>query len=303
MDRLPPLNAVRAFEAVGRHLSMTQAADELHVTPGAISRQIQLLEEHLGTALLTRGHRQITLTRQGKDFHRVASQAIDLLRAASTRMKKKAKRRQLKIRAYTTFAMRWLIPRLSSFHAAHPDVEVLLTASLDAVDFKREDLDGAIRLGDGKWPGAVAHRLVSNILVPVASPKLLKEGPPLRKPADLANHTLLHSIARPDDWAYWLEAAGVAGKVDAHSGMTYESSAFAYTAAMEGHGVAIAQLFLVEGDLSAGILKRPFTKSLDMGDYTYYLLTPRHRPENAQMEQFRLWLLEHLGDVVPPPKG
>jgi LysR family glycine cleavage system transcriptional activator len=150
MDRLPPLNAVRAFEAVGRHLSMTQAAEELHVTPGAISRQIQLLEEHLGAVLLTRGHRQISLTRQGKDFHRVASQAIDLLRAASVRMKKKAKRRQLKIRAYTTFAMRWLIPRLSSFHAAHPDVEVLLTASLDAVDFKREDLDGAIRLGDGK---------------------------------------------------------------------------------------------------------------------------------------------------------
>lgn len=295
MDRLPPLNAVRAFEAVGRHLSMTVAAEELHVTPGAISRQIQLLEEHLGTVLLTRGHRQITLTRQGTDFHRVASQAIDLLRAASVRMKKKAKRRQLKIRAYTTFAMRWLIPRLSSFHSVHPDLEVLLTASLEPVDFKRDDLDGAIRLGDGKWPGAVAHRLVSNILVPVASPKLLKGGPLLRKPADLANHTLLHSIARPDDWAYWLEAAGAAGQVDAHSGMTYESSAFAYAAAMEGHGVAIAQLFLVEGDLAAGKLKRPFTKSLDMGDYTYYLLTPKHRPESPQMEQFRLWLLEHLG--------
>jgi LysR family transcriptional regulator, glycine cleavage system transcriptional activator len=297
MDRLPPLNAVRAFEAVGRHLSMTVAAEELHVTPGAISRQIQLLEEHLGTPLVVRGHRQITLTRQGTDFHRVASQAIDLLRAGSVRMKKKAKRRQLKIRAYTTFAMRWLIPRLSSFHAAHPDLEVLLTASLEPVDFKREDLDGAIRLGDGKWPGAASHRLVSNILVPVASPKLLKAGPPLRKPADLANHTLLHSIARPDDWAYWLEAAGAAGKVDAHSGMTYESSAFAYAAAVEGHGVAIAQLFLVEGDLAAGKLKRPFTKILDMGDFTYYLLIPRHRPESPQMALFRLWLLEHLGEA------
>jgi LysR family glycine cleavage system transcriptional activator len=193
--------------------------------------------------------------------------------------------------------MRWLIPRLSSFHTAHPDLEVLLTASLEPVDFKREDLDGAIRLGDGKWPGTVAHRLVSNILVPVASPKLLKAGPPLRKPADLANHTLLHSIARPDDWAHWLEAARAIDKVDAHSGMTYESSAFAYTAAMEGHGVAIAQQFLVEGDLAAGILKRPFTKSLDMGDYTYYLLTPKNRPESPQMEQFRLWLLEHLGEA------
>jgi LysR family glycine cleavage system transcriptional activator len=239
----------------------------------------------------------VTLTRQGADFHRVATQAIDLLRAASVRMKKKAKRRQLKIRAYTTFAMRWLIPRLSSFHAAHPDLEVLLTASLEPVDFKRDDLDGAIRLGDGKWPGVVSHRLVSNILVPVASPQLLKAGPPLRKPGDLANHTLLHSIARPDDWAYWLDAAGVGGKVDAHSGMTYESSAFAYTAAMEGQGVAIAQLFLVEADLAAGKLKRPFKKSLDMGEYTYYLIAPKHRPESPQMEQFRLWLLEQLGQA------
>jgi LysR family transcriptional regulator, glycine cleavage system transcriptional activator len=296
MDRLPPLNAVRAFEAVARHLSMTLAAEELHVTPGAISKQIQALEEHLGTPLLKRGHRQVTLTRHGIDFYRAASQAVDLLRAASMRMKKKAKRRQLKIRAYTTFAMRWLIPRLSGFHAAHPDIEVLLTASLENVDFKRDDLDGAIRLGDGKWPGVVAHRLVSNILVPVASPKLLKAGPALSKPADLAEHTLLHSIARPDDWAHWLEAAGVLDQVDAHSGMTYESSAFAYTAAMEGHGVAIAQLFLVEDDLRSGKLKRPFRKTLDMGDFTYYLLVPKHRAESPQMEQFRLWLMEHLGD-------
>jgi LysR family glycine cleavage system transcriptional activator len=298
MDRLPPLNAVRAFEAVARHLSITLAAAELHVTPGAVSRQVQALEEHLGVPLLKRGHRQVSLTRQGTDFHRAAAQAVELLRAASTRMKKKAKKRQLKIRAYTTFAMRWLIPRLSGFHAAHPELEVLLTASLDPVDFRRDDLDGAIRLGDGQWPGVVAHRLVPNVLVPVAGPKLLKAGPPLRKPADLARHTLLHSIARPDDWAHWLEAAGAIDQVDANSGMTYESSAFAYAAAAEGHGVAIAQLFLVEGDLAAGILKRPLKQSLDMGDFTYYLLVPRDRPESAPMAQFRQWLMEHLGDAA-----
>jgi LysR family glycine cleavage system transcriptional activator len=295
MDRLPPLNAVRAFEAVARHLSMTVAAEELHVTPGAISRQVQLLEEFLGAALLKRGHRQVTLTRQGADFYRAASKAIDLLRAASGRARK-SRRKQLKIRAYTTFAMRWLVPRLSGFHEAHPDVEVLLTTSLEPVDFKRDDLDGAIRLGDGKWPGAVSHRLVSNILVPVASPKLLKSGPPLRKPADLARHTLLHSIARPDDWAAWLEAAGVIDKLDPHSGMTYESSAIAYAAAEQGQGVAIAQLFLVEADIASGKLKRLFTKALDMGDFTYYLLTPSHRAETPQMRQFRLWLLEHLSE-------
>jgi LysR family glycine cleavage system transcriptional activator len=293
MDRLPPLNAVRAFEAVARHLSMTLAAEELHVTPGAISKQVQLLEEYLGQPLLRRGHRQITLTRQGTDYYRAASQAIDLLRAASSRVRK-ARRKSLKIRAYTTFAMRWLIPRLSSFHAAHPDIEVLLTASLDAVDFRRDDLDGAIRLGEGTWKGAVAHRLVPNVLAPVASPALLRKGPPLRKPADLAHHTLLHSIARPDDWAHWLEDAGVIDRIDAHAGMVYETSALAYAAAAEGHGVAIAQLFLVEDDLASGKLKRPLARALDMGDFTYYLLTPSHRTESREMKLFRQWLVQQL---------
>lgn len=294
MDRLPPLNAVRAFEAVARHLSITLAAEELHVTPGAVSRQVQVLEEYLGVALLKRGHRQVTLTRQGAAYQSSASRAIELLRTASGRLRKSA-RKQLKVRAYTTFAMRWLIPRLSGFHAAHPDIQVLLTASLEDADFKRDDLDGAIRLGDGKWPGSVAHRLVSNILVPVASPTLLKTRLPLRKPADLAHHTLLHSIARPDDWGRWLEEAGAGSSVDGYSGMTYESSAMANAAAVEGQGLAIAQLFLVEADLASGKLKRPFARSVDMGDFTYYLLVPVHRPESDEMRQFRLWLLEHLG--------
>jgi LysR family glycine cleavage system transcriptional activator len=293
MERLPPLNAVRAFEAVGRHGSITLAAAELHVTPGAVSRQVQHLEDYLGLQLLKRGHREVTLTRQGAQFHKAATDAIELLRSASSRMRKKG-RRQLKIRAYTTFAMRWLIPRLSGFHAANPDVDVLLTASLEPVNFKRDDLDGAIRLGDGKWPGGTAHRLVSNVLVPVASPRLLKRGPPLRKPADLAHHTLLHSIARPDDWAHWLKAAGVANAVDAHAGMTYESSAFAYAAAAEGHGIAIAQRFLIEDDLASGKLKMPFNEQLDMGNYTYYLVTPQGRTESPQMRVFRTWLLEQL---------
>jgi LysR family glycine cleavage system transcriptional activator len=293
MDRLPPLNAVRAFEAVARHLSMTLAAEELHVTPGAVSKQVQLLEEYLGQPLLQRGHRHVTLTRQGTDYYRAASKAIDLLRAASSRVRT-ARRKSLKIRAYTTFAMRWLIPRLSSFHAAHPDIEVLLTASLDPVDFRRDDLDGAIRLGDGKWPGALAHRLVPNVLAPVASPGLLRKGPPLRKPADLAHHTLLHSIARPDDWAHWLEHVGAIDRIDAHAGMTYETSVLAYAAAAEGHGVAIAQLFLVEDDLASGKLKRPFAKTLDMGEFTYYLLTPAQRSESREMKLFRRWLVEQL---------
>jgi LysR family glycine cleavage system transcriptional activator len=291
MDKLPPLNALRAFEAAGRHLSITAAAEELHVTPGAVSRQIRGLEEGLGVQLLHRGHRQISLTSAGEDYYRAVTRAMDDLREATTRLNKRAKRKQLKVRVYTTFAMRWLIPRLSSFHAANRGIEVLLTASLDPVDFRKEDIDGAIRLGDGKWSGANAYRLVSNILVPVCSPGLLAAGPKVRKPADLRHHTLLHSIARPDDWAHWLRSVRAERDVDARGGMTYQSSAMAYAAAIEGQGFAIAQRFLVAADLEAGRLVAPFRQAVDMGDFTYYLLTPADRKESPSMTVFRQWLL------------
>jgi LysR family glycine cleavage system transcriptional activator len=295
VQRLPSLNAVRAFEAAARHLSISKAAEELNVTAGAVSRQIQQLEAFLGTELLTRAHRQVTLTRAGKDVALAAGQAIDLIRDATQRVTKRAQRKRLKVRAYTTFAMRWLIPRLSSFQSAHPDFEVLLTASLEPVDFRKEDLDAAIRLGDGQWPGCRSDRLVANILTPVCSPRLVKSGPPLKTPADLAHHTLLHSIARPDDWAHWLENVGSARKVDARAGMSYESSAMAYAAAIEGQGIANAQRFLVEEDLRARRLVRPFRQEVDMGDFTYYLVVPRSRPESGPTRLFRSWLLEQFG--------
>ena len=291
MDKLPPLNALRAFEAAARHLSITIAAEELHVTPGAVSRQIRSLEDGLGVQLLHRGHRQISLTRTGEDYYRAVTRAMDDLREATRRLGKRARRKQLKVRAYTTFAMRWLIPRLSSFHAANPGIEVLLTASLDPVDFRKEDIDGAIRLGDGKWSGVNTHRLVSNILVPVCSPGVAAGSPEVKKPADLQHQTLLHSIARPDDWAHWLKAARADAQVDARSGMTFQSSAMAYAAAMEGQGFAIAQRFLVAADLEAGRLVAPFRQAVDMGDFTYYLLTPADRKESASMAVFREWLL------------
>lgn len=296
MDRLPPLNAIRAFEVVARRLSITIAAEELHVTPGAVSRQIRTLEDALGIALLVRGHRQIALTRAGEEYYRAVTKSMDVLREATVRLTRRTRRTQLKVRAYTTFAMRWLIPRLSSFHAANSGIEVLLTASLDPVDFRREDIDGAIRLGDGKWSGANAHRLVSNILVPVCSPTVAKK---VRKPADLQRQVLLHSIARPDDWACWLAAAKVDGEVDARSGMTYQSSAMAYAAALEGQGFAIAQRFLVEDDLGSGKLVAPFRKAVDMGDFTYYLVTPADRTESASMATFRKWLLAQFEQDPP----
>ncbi|SPA33143.1 Transcriptional regulator LysR family [Cupriavidus taiwanensis] len=294
MDRLPPLNALRAFEAAARRLSITVAAEELHVTPGAVSRQIRTLEDALGIQLLVRGHRQISLTRAGEDYYRAVAKCMDGLREATARLTRRKKRTQLKVRAYTTFAMRWLIPRLSSFHAANAGIEVLLTASLEPVDFRKEDIDGAIRLGDGKWSGARAYRLVSNVLVPVSHPDLARK---VRKPADLQRQVLLHSIARPDDWACWLTATGADKVVDPHGGMTYQSSAMAYAAALEGQGFAIAQRFLVADDLAAGKLTAPFRQAVDMGDFTYYLLTPADRDESASMATFRKWLLAQFEDA------
>ena len=170
---------------------------------------------------------------------------------------------------------------------------MLLTASLQPVDFARDDLDGAIRLGRGDWPGVNAYRLLPNVLAPVCSPGLLRSGTSLKRPADLAHHTLLHSIARADDWEHWLRAMGADPDVDSHAGLTYESSAMAYQAAIAGQGVAIAQLFLVEEDIAAKRLLIPFrNKTLDMGAFTYYLVTPAARRESASMTQFREWLIE-----------
>lgn len=301
MDRLPPLNAIRAFEAAARHMSITLAADELNVTPGAVSRQIKTLEDAVGLALFKRSNRQIALTRQGGDYYRSVTRALEALRDATRRLKRRSQPRQLKIRAYTTFAMRWLIPRLSGFHEQHPEIEVLLKASLEPVDFRKEDIEGAVRLGDGNWPGTKPYRLVSNVLAPVASPALLKSGPKLRRASDLKRHTLLHSIARPDDWAHWLEAAGAGDDIDPRAGMSYESSAMAYAAALEGQGIAMAQLFLVENDLKEGRLVLPFKTTLDMGDYTYYLITPSHRAESAHMTAFRVWMLEQFD--APPGRA
>ncbi|MEX5343313.1 transcriptional regulator GcvA [Pseudomonas sp. I2] len=291
-DRLPPLNAVRAFEAVARHSSITLAADELNVTPGAVSRQIRSLEEYMEQPLFTRGHRQITLTPAGRQYFEAVARIIEQLRSATRNLKRPPERRQIKVRAYTTFAMQWLIPRLASFHHDHPKIEVLLSASLDPVDFQRDDLDAAIRLGAGDWPNCNCHVLSDNLLAPVCAPALLTSPPGLDAPTQLARHTLLHSLARPDDWACWLQAIGVIGQVDARAGMSYQSSSMAYAAAVGGQGVAMAQLFLVEKELREGTLVRPFPQVVDKGAYTYYLLTPAHRPESADMQVFRHWLLE-----------
>lgn len=289
MSALPPLNPLRAFEAAGRLKSIRRAAEELAVTPGAVSRQVQILETHLGVRLFRRLPRAITLTAAGEQYLEQVSFHLAGIETATAKLTGKTGRQQVKIRAYTTFAMKWLIPRLTAFHAQHQSVEVRLTTSLEEVDFDREDVDGAVRLGGGDWKGHGVDLLVRNELVPVCAPRFSQERR-LRAPGDLASHMLLHSLARPDDWAHWLRHAGLSG-IDAYGGQKYESSVLAYQAAIEGQGVAMAQRALVQGELAAGTLVAPFPLQLDMGRWTYYLIYPQSRLRNPAFRVFRDWLL------------
>ena len=292
MNQLPPLNPLRAFEAAGRLKSIRKAAEELSVTAGAVSRQVQILETYLGVPLFRREARAAILTAAGEQYLAEITAHLDGIREATLKLTgvRGRSRDVLKVRAYITFAMKWLIPRLSSFHDANPATEVRITASLEAVDFEHEDVDCAIRLGDGNWPHCEVDKLVANELVPVCSPDYRREAK-LKSPSDLAGRTLLHSLARPDDWMHWLNAVGLTG-IDPFAGLKYQSSVMVYQAAIEGQGIAIAQKFLVEDDLRRRRLVQPFAITCDRGNYTYYLIYPKNRLRNPSFRTFRQWLGE-----------
>ena len=291
MMDLPPLNALRAFVTTAKHLSATKAAAELHVTLGAVSHQLRALEVFLGIELFVRGHRQLSLTEGGEQYFRAVFAAFDSIRSATSVIKQPGSRDLLKVRAYTTFALRWLIPRLSSFYKANRSVELVLSTSNEPVDFMREPLDFAIRFGRGQWPGATAEKLIPNTLTPVCSPSLATRAPAVAKPSDLMDHVLLQSTwpERRDDWRAWLRAEGIDG-VEDFSFLYFESSALSYQAALEGQGFAMAQMALVQEDIAAGRLLCPFDRYLDRGEFTYYLIYPESRRLTPQMKLFRDWL-------------
>ncbi|BAO92801.1 LysR family transcriptional regulator (plasmid) [Caballeronia cordobensis] len=295
MRILPSLNALRAFEVVGRLLSVQLAADELHVTPAAVTRHIKLLEDQLGIVLFERGHRSMTLTPRGQQYLRDISRAFDAMKVATINLSETKRRRALNIRAYTTFSMKLLLPRLTTFHQQNPDIEVSLTTSLQPVDFNVENVDAAVRLSPLPSSELGFDRLVPNQLLPVCSPQFLEAHPGLNdaSPQALAQVPLLHSLARREDWGKWLDAAGVRG-VNPMSGLSYESSILAYDAAARGHGVAMAQKVLVAEELEAGRLIAPFSFVLDEGDFTYYLIYPKAHLDMPEFQVFRDWLLSSL---------
>ncbi|GAA5168457.1 transcriptional regulator GcvA [Amycolatopsis dongchuanensis] len=286
-DPLPPLNPTRVFATTGRLLSISKAAAELSVTPAAVSRQVRALERYLGVALFHRVHGGLELTAAGSRYLADITPLFAALEKATEAVRGGVPGTTLKIRSPATFAVRWLIPRFAGFHRAHPEIDVQLTTSPAPIDLDREDIDAGIQLGDCDWPQLSSQRLIPNELVPVAAPRLAAT---LSEPARTAEATLLHSLARIDDWALWLEAAGLS-TVTAHSGMKYETSLLAYQAAIEGHGVAIAQKALVEKELADGSLVAPFDFTLDRGRFTYYFVWRADRPQSPAVVAFRTWLV------------
>ncbi len=295
--RLPPLNALRAFEAAARNLSFKEAAAELNVTPAAISHQVKALEEHLGVALFRRLNRRLLLTDAGQAALPDLRVGFDKLAAAAERLGAHRARGLLTVSVEPSFAAKWLVRRVDRFAAAHPEIDLRIDATAELVWLGQDGVDMGIRYGAGHYAGLRADRLIGEEVFPVCSPRLLDGPRPLRTPADLARHTLLHEAWESIDpgwptWRMWLAAAGVEG-VDADRGPRYSLSSMAIQAALEGHGVALAGSVVVADDLAAGRLVRPFALGF-RPDLAYYLVSPEATAESPKVAAFRDWLLTEI---------
>lgn len=286
---LPPLNALRSFEAAARLCSFSGAADELNVTPGAISRQIAKLEDFLNTTLFVRGTRDVSLTAPGSDYLEMASSVLATIHRETARIRKDGTGNTLTIWSSMTVSMRWLVPHLTDYHAKVPGAEIALTTSIRPLVGNSREFDFAVRYGHGDWPGFATDLLFTTDLLPVCAPRL-RGNFPTGTPTDLSGQTLLHSQVRSGDWQTYCDAAGLK-EIKAGTGLKFESSAVAYQAAMQGMGVALGQRKLVQDDLDTGRLIAPidFAIPSDGGFYLIYL------PETLRRKQamaFRKWLLE-----------
>jgi LysR family glycine cleavage system transcriptional activator len=295
--RLPPLNALRAFEAVARHLSMKLAADELHVTPAAVSHQIKGLERHLGVTLFRRLNRALLLTDEGQLCLPGVREGFERLARAMDPLRARERRSVLVASVAPSFATRWLVPRLDRLAAAHPDLELRITAEMSLADFRRDDVDVGIRFGAGQYPGLRADKLFSDTVVPMCSPRLTAGRRALRRPADLLRYTLLHddslnADSTAPDWASWLKAAGV-DDPNPYRGPHFNQTDHALQAAINGLGVVLSRRTIAESDFAEGRLVAPFDLDLPLS-FAYHLVCPELLADRPKVVAFREWLLSEL---------
>lgn len=287
--RLPPMQALRAFEAAARTGSLTQAAQLLHLTHGAISHQVKALERDLGVRLVERAGRGIRLTDEGERFASRVRVAFAELAAAVNEIGARASPRQLRVSVVPSFAARWLLPRIGRFLAAYPDIDLDVRASLALVDFRHDDADLAVRWGHGDWPGLTVEHLLDDCYFPVCSPRIAGGHVPAR-PQDLSRYTLLRS----DDefWKPWFEAAGLDWPEPAR-GPIFNDSAHLMQAAADGQGIALARRCLLGNDVRNGVLVRLFDVEVPVAQ-KYYLVYPARTANLPKLASFRQWLHDEI---------
>ena len=298
--RLPSLNSLRAFESAARHLSVSAAAIELNVTPAAISQQIKGLEGQLSVNLFRRMNRALALTEYGRLLLPKLSDGFDQLDSAVTEVRQAQSGGPLNLSSSPSFASKWLIPRLDRFQAAHPEIEVRISANMELIDFHQDEMDCAVRFGLGQYDGVEAIWLLGEEVFPVCSPTLLDGPQGLHSLDQLRHHRLLHDgTPMPDDvtpdWRMWLQAARAKG-VDPSHGMTLAPWTMVVQAAIEGQGVALGRRALVADDLAAGRLVRPFDLGLPL-PFSHWLVYPPGAERRPKVRAFRDWLVAEAEDA------
>ena len=293
-DRLPPLNALRAFEAAARRLSFTQAAEELNVTPGAISQQIRQLEDFAGTPLFKRTGRSVLLTDAAQASLPLVREAFDRIAEAGRVMQAPARKGRVMVSSAPSFAAKWLAPRLERFQLANEGIEAWISADMSLTDFNTADADIAIRYGRGSYDGLKSEKLMDETVLPVCAPRLLEGPNAILKPEDLRHHTLLHDESSENDpscpdWTSWLRAHGVTG-VDGTRGPRFNQGILVIESAAAGRGVALAKQAIAAADLEAGRLVAPFASGSTPIDFGYWLVWPKGRHLSPEVRAFIKWI-------------
>lgn len=288
---IPPLNPLYVFEVTARLRSFTKAAQALKVTQPAVSRQIRTLEEYLGVRLFERDKSGVILTPIGEQFHRQISPAFQIIASAATNITETRRIEPLRIRTYTTFASKWLIQRLPSFHVTYPNIKLNISNVVTPVDFEKDRVDVAVQFGDGTWPGVEAEMLFPDVIQPVCSPSLLLKHKLLQLD-DLKKVQLLHSHYRRSDWHDWLTAVRRPDLIS-DSEISFSSSILTYQAAADGVGVAMGQIHMLRNEISSGTLvplfDAPFERKL-----AHYVVWPKNRPVSRKLRSFLTWLRKHV---------
>ena len=286
--RLPPLNALRVFDAAARHLSFTRAAEELFVTQAAVSHQIKSLEDFLGLKLFRRRNRSLLLTEEGQSYFLDIKEIFSQLTEATRKLQARSAKGALTVSLLPSFAIHWLVPRLSSFNSAYPGIDVRIQAVDRQEDKLADDVDVAIFYGRGNWPGLRVEKLYAEYLLPVCSLLLLTGEKPLKTPEDLAKHTLLHDASRRD-WQTYTRQLGL-NHINVQQGPIFSHSAMVLQAAIHGQGVALANNVMAQSEIEAGRLVCPFNDVL-VSKNAFYLVCHDSQAELGKIAAFRQWIL------------